>query len=99
MKPAGLDADDGVDLDVGERGEQLVDRPVEGGRVGEQRRDVPEPDARLREVRDLAHQPAQPVGVQRGLRHDVATHGRSVRSAVPPAGRPIPIGGTVLGEG
>ena len=57
-EPARLDADDPVDLDVAEPVGQLVDRPAERGGVAEQRRDVAERDARLREVGDLADQRA-----------------------------------------
>ena len=57
---AGLDADDAVDLDVAEAVGELVDGPAEGAGVAEQRGDVPERDAGLGEVGDLADQRAQP---------------------------------------
>ena len=46
-EPAGLDADDPVDVDVGEALDELVDGPAERVGVAEQRRDVAERDARL----------------------------------------------------
>jgi hypothetical protein len=59
QEPARLGADDHVDAErpcvLGQRG----DGRVEPSRVGEDRRDVLEADARLREVGDLADQRAQ----------------------------------------
>ena len=49
-------------------GQRLDDR-LEGGRVGEQRRDVLEHHPRLGEVRDVDDQPAQDLGDRRRARH------------------------------
>ena len=51
---ARLDADDGVDLLPLELGGERVDDPAEALGVLQERRDVVEVDARLREVRHLA---------------------------------------------
>ena len=64
----GLDPDDPVDLEVREPVAQLVDGPPELLGVAEQRRDVPEHDARLRPVRDVTNERAQPVRHRRPSR-------------------------------
>ena len=83
MKPRASMPDDPVDVDVGEAVGQLVHRLVEGVGVAEQRRDVPERDAALRPVGDVAHQRTQPRRLDGRLhRGGIGRHGSRL-----PAGR------------
>jgi len=58
-EPAALGPDDQVDVVAAERVGQQFDRQGQPRRIGQQRRDVAEQDARLGEVGDVADQPLE----------------------------------------
>ena len=64
-EPARLHPEHPIDGTCPEAVDELGDRPVEGLRVAEQRRDVAEGDPGLRVVGDVADQPPDPGGIGR----------------------------------
>src|SRR6266704_1096439 len=62
-EPPGLDAEHAVDVAASEVDDRLIDHRREGDLVRQQRGDVLEDDALLREIRDVTDQGAEAVGI------------------------------------